>query len=183
MRQDTEIDGSRAVEAVPDNIDPLEWIQGQRKPNPSPNAPLVLDLSLESGDYRGHIIDGLVTLYHKGLKKALEDQGVDNIDYFPVVLRNQETEELDKSYFLVNILGRLDCVDMAKSKVKWWASGQGFDFESMVIDPAKTHGAKIFRLASDPTKVIINEELKKYFDHTDMLAGVTLIQTEDYRDF
>jgi hypothetical protein len=168
---------------VPDNLDSLEWMQGQRRPNPSPETPLVLNLSLVSGNYRGHIIDGILTLYHKGLKKALDAQGVDNIDYFPVILRNPETEELDTSYFLANILGLLDCVDMAKSEVNWWPSGRGFDFLSMVIDESKTHGAKIFRLAEDPTKVIINEDLKRYFDESNILVGVKLIQTEDYRDF
>jgi hypothetical protein len=113
----------------------------------------------------------------------LEQQGVDNIAYYPVTLRDQNTNEVEGGYWLVNILGLLDCVDMAKSKVKWWPSGMGFNFLSMVIDEQKTHGAKLFRLKDDPTKVIINEELKAFFDKTDMLVGVKLIKTEDYSDF
>lgn len=183
MREDTSIDGSRAVDGVPDSFDPSDWIKGKKMPDPAPGANLVFDLSLASGDYVGHIIDGLVTLYHESLKEALGSQGVDNVDYFPVDLRNQETGEIEGGYFLANILGVIDCVDMAKSKVNWWPSGRNFDFLSMVLDPAKIGDAKLFRLKSDPTKVIINEELKQFFDRTDMLIGVTLIQTEDYKDF
>ena len=35
----------------------------------------------------------------------------------------------------------------------------------------------------DPTIVIINEELKQYFEKTDMLVGVDIIHTEDYSDW
>jgi hypothetical protein len=53
----------------------------------------------------------------------------------------------------------------------------------MALDESKTDGAKIFRLKEDPTKVIIHEDLKRFFDETDMLVGVKLIRTEDYADF
>jgi hypothetical protein len=183
MQQDTMVDGPRALDGVPDHMDSLEWQQGQAMPDPSAGKVLTLELSLESGEFRGSIIEGFLTLYHKSLKKALTEQGVDNIDYFPVQLHDQNTEKMDGSYFLANILGLIDCVDMGKSKVKMWKSGNGFRFESMVIDESKTRGLKIFRLKDDPTKVIINEQLKQYFDSVDVLSGVEIIQTEDYSQF
>lgn len=57
-----------------------------------------------------------------------------------------------------------------------------FEILSLVIDETKTNGAKIFRLYNDPTLVIINQELKDYFDETDRLVGVDLIQTEMYSE-
>lgn len=57
MRQDTMIDGSRSLDGVPDDMDPLEWMQG--KYMPPPKEDLVLNLSLESGDYRGDILGGV----------------------------------------------------------------------------------------------------------------------------
>lgn len=183
MRQETLVEGARSLDGVPDNMDSLEWMQGKKMINPAADQKLVLDLSLESGDYRGDIIDGFLTLYSDELKVALEQQGVDNIDNFRVVIRDQNTGEREGGYWLTNILGLLDCVDMARSKVKHHRSGMGFDFESMVIDESKTQGLKIFRLMEDPTKVIINEELRRHFDATDMLVGVRLTRTEDYSDF
>jgi hypothetical protein len=169
---------------LPDTMDPLEWIQGRHMPDPSPEQKLILDLSLESGDYRGDIVDGFLTLYSDDLKDALNRLGVDNIEYYPVVLRDQNADTLEGGYSIANIIGLLDCVDMSRSKVKRWRSGMGFHFLSMVIDEQKTHGAKIFRLSDDPTKVIINEDLKKYLvDETDMLVGVTVLKTEEYADF
>ena len=184
MRQDASVEGSCALDGLPDNMDSLEWMQGRHMPSPSPDRKLILDLSLESGDYRGDIIDGFLTLYSDDLKGALEQQGVDNIEYFPVGLRDQNTNTLEGGYSIANIIGLLDCVDMEKSKVKWRRSGRGFHFLSMVLDERKTHGAKLFRLGADPTKVIINEDLKQYLvDETDLLVGVKIMRTEDYADF
>lgn len=183
MKQDTLIEGACSLDGVPDSIDPSEWIQGKRMPDPAPGKKLILELSLESGDYRGDIIGGFLTLYSDDLKEALDDLGVDNIDYYPVGLHDQNTDELEGGYSIANIIGLLDCVDRQKSKIKMWPSGRGFDFESIIIDETRTNGQKIFRLKDDPTKVIINEELKQYFDETDMLVGVELIKTEDYSDW
>lgn len=146
---------------------------------------LVLNLSIQSGDYLGSMINSFLPLFHKTLKKALENYGIDNVQYFPVTLvdPNAQTEE-DKhitSFFVANIIGRLDCVDLNKSKVNYWPSQRGYDLLSTVIDEQKTNGQKIFRIKDDPTLIIINEELKYYLvDQLDEVAGVDVIKTEDY---
>ncbi len=81
------------------------------------------------------------------------------------------------------VLALLDCVDMNKSKVNWWPSRMGFDFVSMVIDENKTQGLSIFRLKDDPTKVLINEELKRHLQENKVLVGTKLIKPEDYSDW
>lgn len=181
MKQDTLMDDIASLDGLPDGMDALEWMEG--KVIPPPDSELILNLSLESGGGRGDIIDGFATLYSDELKEALELNGADNIKYYPVLLLDQNDNTTEKGFWLVNIIGLFDCIDMEKSKVKYWPSGMGFDFLSMAIDESKTNGAKIFRLKEDPTKVIINQELKDYFDKTDMLVGVTLVQTEEYSDW
>jgi hypothetical protein len=183
MRQNTSIQGSRALDGLPDHMDSLDWTQGKHMDDPVPGGALALDLSLESGNYRSAIIEGFLTLYHKRFRQALEERGVDNIEYYPVQLRDQNTGKVDEDYFVANILGLIDCVDMGKSKVKMWNSGSGFDFQSMVIDEARTHGLKLFRLKDDPTKVIISEEMKENLEQAKILVGVKLIKTEDYSDW
>ena len=181
IKQDDEIEGSASIDELPDDMDALEWMQGKRMP--TPKSEIILNLSLESGDYRGHMITGLSTLFHQQLKEELDDFGVDNIMYFPVRLLDQNTNTTEGSYFLTNIIGLLDCVDKDKSDLKMCETGLGYDFLSMVIDEKKTNGAKIFRLKDDPTKIIINQELYDHFISTDMLVGVELIKTEDYSDW
>jgi len=184
IRQDTLIDGSRSIDGIPNNIDLEEWIKGIPVPHPGEN--LVFDLSLESGEYRGHIIEGFLLLFHRQLKEALDGFGITNIEYYPIRLRDQETNKTEGGYWLVNIIGRYDCIDLKKSKISRSDSDvdeNDFEILSLAIDRKKTNGAKIFRLHSDPTLVIINQELKDYFDETDMLVGVELIQTEMYSEW
>lgn len=184
MRQDTLIEGSRSIDGFPENIDVEEWIQGKTVPYPGEN--IVFDLSLESGEYRGDIMDGFLTFYSDELKEALESQGATNVEYYSIRLRDQETNTTEGGYWLVNIIGRYDCIDLDKSEIERDESDideTDFEILSLAIDKNKTNGAKIFRLHSDPTLVIINQELKDYFDKTDMLVGVELIQTEMYREW
>lgn len=181
IKQDVSIEGCAAIDGLPDDMDALDWMQGKRMTKP--DSELVLKLALESGDYRGHMITGLSTLFHEDLKDELEKLNVDNIMYYPVRLLDQNTNTTEGGYLLANIIGLLDCIDMEKSNTKPWATGIGFDFLSMVIDSEKTNGAKIFRLKVDPTKIIINQELYDHFISTDMLVGVNLIKTEDYSDW
>ncbi len=184
FQQNTLIKGGAAVlDSVPDNIDSLEWMQGKTITSLMTQSPLLLDLSLESGSFRGAIIDGFLTLYHRRLCTALTEFGIDNIQYFPVVLRDQENGKTENDYFLVNVIGLLDCVDMNKSKVNWWPSGMGFDFVSIVIDENKTQGLSIFRLKDDPTKVLIDEKLKRHLHENKVLVGTKLIKPEDYSDW
>jgi hypothetical protein len=182
MRQDTSIEGSAAVVGLPDSMDALEWMQGQGAAL-APGTQLTLELAPGSGDYRGHLLEGIATLFHEDLKDALDGQGVDNVIYSPVRLRDPNDGTTEGGYFLARITSLLDCVDTQRSKVRPWVTGIGFDFLSMAIDASRTGGARIFRLKDDPARIIINEELKRYFDETDMLVGVDLIETGKYSDW
>ncbi len=131
------------------------------------------------------MISSYLPLFHASFKNCLEQFGVDNIQYFPVNLIDQNglvpNENLAGVYFLVNVIGRLDCVDLQKSKVNYWPSQRGFDLLSTVIDEGKTNGLSIFRIKDDPSLIIINEGLKQHLvDELNILVGVDVIKTEDY---
>jgi hypothetical protein len=99
-----------------------------------------------------------------------------------VNLHDQNSDKIDSTYFIANILGLVDCIDLGASKVKMRPSGNGFDIESLAIDESKTRGLKVFRLKDRPTKVIINEALKEYLVNAKILAGVQIFPTENYAD-
>lgn len=161
LDQDAEIEGSAAVDGLPESMDPIDWIRG--KIMPAPPKDLILNLSEASGNYRGDIIDGLITLYHDSLKKVLTDFGVDNIQYFPVKLRNPAGSTrpmpVENGYWIANIIGVIKCVDRKNSTLIPLPSGIGEDLGPFQILASKTKGAPIFRLAEDPTLVIVTEKL------------------------
>ena len=180
MRQYTLIDGSAALDGVPDSIDPSEWLAGKRMSDP---GVLELKFSLESGKFRSAIIGGFLPLFHVKFAEVLNSFPVDNIQYYPVKILDQNDGSVEENYLLANIIGLIDCVDLEKSKLKHWKSGMGFNFESMVIDESKTNGAKIFRIESDPTKIVITEDLKDFLVSKEILSGVEVVRTEDYSDW
>ncbi len=131
------------------------------------------------------MINSFLPLFHTSLKSALEKFGVDNIQYCAVNLLDQnglvDNAKLAGVYYIANIVGRLDCVDLQKSKIQPWPSGRSYDLLSIVIEASKTDGHKIFRIKDDPTLIIINEELKQYLvDELNLLVGVDVVKTEDY---
>lgn len=105
--------------------------------DPAPGKKQIFELSLASGGYIGDILDGYITLYSTELKERLESLGVDNIQYYACGLHDQNADSLEGGFWIANIIGLLDCIDMQKSKIKPWITGIGFDFLSMVIDKKK----------------------------------------------
>src|SRR3712207_5509476 len=181
LRQDLMARGAPGIRGLPDEIDPLDWMRG--KVMPAPASPLRLTLSDASGDdFRGDLIDSLVSIASDKLKSALTAFGVDNVDYFPVELVHPRKRVPEPGYWLVNVVGRVNCVDVANSTVHAGAGGRGVDLESFKIDEARAPEQPIFRLDEDPTLIVITEQLKEHLEAAG-LAGVKLQPTEDFDGF
>lgn len=183
MKQDTLIPGSVALGGLPAGIDPSDWLTGQ--PLPALPVGATLTLSAQSGDYFGSVIGAFLPLFHTSLKQALDDFGVDNVQYCPINLYDPNFQDgagrTITRYVAANVIGRFDCLDREKSQLRAWPSGRGYDLLSTVIDADKTAGRKIFRLHDDPTLIIIDESLKqRLVDELNVLVGVDIIRTEDY---
>lgn len=176
LQQDPRIIEQPSLLNCPSNIDPFDLIRG--KILPVPNAPIRLSLSPRSSDYRGCIIDGIVTLFHEYFITELTRLGIDNFQSFPVELTNPEGE-IEIAYSLINVIELLEAVDVKKSVIKPRATGGRGQLYSFKIDPAKTMGQRLFRLAEAPTLIIIDEwlwgKLLKFNP-----PGVLMLPTERY---
>lgn len=180
LEQDLRIPDIAGVGAVPEDIEPLDWIQGKKLPPPRPD--LRLELMNPSGDFRGDIMGSLVTLFSNKLKAVLPELGVDNIDYFPVELEDPVTHKVEGGYWLVNVIGIVACLDRARSTLRPDPLG-GEDLTGpFYLDEAKTLGLKLFRLAEDPTLIIINEDLRRSLTQAG-LVGVRMRATFRYDGF
>lgn len=180
LDQDTSIEGSAAVNDLPASMEIFDWLEGKNMPGPGEGV--LLDLSNNSGDYRGDIISGVITLYHTELKSALTKFGVDNIQYFPAILRNRITGKLENGYWIANIIGAIECVDMKNSVIEHRPSGIGGYLHAFEIDEKRTNGASIFRLAEAPTLVIVTEKLGCYLAESGSV-GIRLIKTVNHKGF
>lgn len=175
LQQDHRILNQPSVIDVPDDLDPLDWIDGKIMTAPSP---LRLSLSPRSGKFRGGIIGGLVTLFHQRFIDELIRLGIDNIQNFPVELENPEGE-IETNYSLVNIIGLLEAVDVQASVIEPWAHKSRGLLKSFKIDSSKAMGQRFFRILEAPTLIIIDGNLRE-----SLLAfnppGVLMLPTERY---
>jgi hypothetical protein len=90
------------------------------------------------------------------LKKALLDAKVDNIEWFPVEIRTPE--KAIPGYNIMNVIGRVACLDEAASQVTRWRNKIA-RIKSLKVDPNRARDATIFRLHEYPELILIHERL------------------------
>lgn len=96
-------------------------------------------------------------LMHRALVEALQGAGVDNLQLFPTVLTEEATGAVREDYWLVNVLGLVAAADMKQSQ--GISLGGGQVFTQLTIDPGRTHGLLMFRLAESLVDVIVHERV------------------------
>ena len=175
LQQDLRIPDQPSVMRCPENLDPLDWIDGKIMTDP---GSLRLSLSPRSGEFRGEIIGGLVTLFHRDFIKELTRLGIDNIQHFPVELEAPDGM-IERAYSLINIVGLIEAVNEKESIIKPRATGGRGQLYSFKIDPAKAMGQRLFRIVEAPTLIIIDEALRESLLAYDP-SGVMMLPTERY---
>jgi hypothetical protein len=83
--------------------------------------------------------------------------GVANLEVFPVVINDGQSESQISGYMLVNVLGMIACADLALSKFDEFDGV--YDFDELVIDPARARGPELFRLAEAADYIIVSGRL------------------------
>jgi hypothetical protein len=96
---------------------------------------------------------------HQNFVAALRKAGVDNVQTFPAVITEEETGRQFTDYVAANIVGLVSCANVAESKAHEFADV--YVFEDLVIDPKKTHGLLLFRLAESQIEIIVHESAAK----------------------
>lgn len=94
-------------------------------------------------------------IFSKRLLETIQNAGVDNLEIFPAVICNEDSgEKIVDQYLAVNIIGLVACADMDASESRPLA-GSHF-FINLKVDPAKIQDQLLFRLAEQPSDIIIH---------------------------
>jgi len=110
------------------------------------------------------------------LLKALQEAGVDNLDVYPAIIKNEGTGFETNNYVAVNLIGLVSAVDFENSNVVG-GDGDHFldtDFDGVSIDPEKAKDHLMFRLAENTSAIIIHHSVKEHLEKNgfDMLTFV-----------
>jgi hypothetical protein len=108
---------------------------------------------------------------HRRVGLLLEELCGDGIQRIPV--RVEESTD----YEILNVLDRVKCIDEERSRIMWWNAkdgrreklGQYRMISRLEIDPSRTEGKPLFRLAGWEIALIASDLIKGAFER----AGVT----------
>lgn len=163
---------------LPDEIDLIESIMG-KKPD-FYELPIEIQADIEEDEKIVYtdIINPGVPLFSAKMKFALDNLGVTNIDYYPVLIIDSETKEALAEYYLAIVTKIIACIDLDKSEFKQTASGTRV-ITKFSIDHSKTGEENLFRFHNIPGLMIINEDLKEALSKIDF-EGVSFKHTKEY---
>jgi hypothetical protein len=109
-------------------------------------------------------LKGTIPLVRRDLVAALQRCGVDHLQLFDAVVIDPDDGSRHALYQAVNVLGLIAAADLDRSEVTVHPSGPSVidvDFDSLVVDEAKTHGALLFRLAESTNALLVHDKLRR----------------------
>jgi hypothetical protein len=163
---------------LPEEIGLVESIMGKR-PN-FDELPIRIEAEIDEDEAVVYtdIINLGVPLFSPRMKLALEEYGVSNIDYYPVLLVESQTQEVLAEYWLGIVTDIISCIDLDKSRLEEGEMGRKV-ITRFAVDERKTGGVNLFRFHHIPGLIIIDEALKEALCKTDF-TGVSFKPTQEY---
>lgn len=153
------------LKAVPTPSFKDSWSIGQRFSSP-PVEPIQVTLQASHSDQMTTYYDVDAIVMTKAMLAALRAAGVHNLDVYEAVVRHPTTGFETHDYVAVNLIGLVSAVDFSKSKVVGGSPDHllDTDFEGFAVDPRKTHGFLMFRLAENTSAVMIHRSVKDHLE-------------------
>ena len=136
------------------------WITGSPHRNPIP-TPIEVELNPEFGTELLDSYHEFIPIWSDRLIEILRGRGVDTFDTYNAIIRDPRTGLVASNYKAVNVLGSVNCVDMARSTFDPGSEMGAREFSKLVIDPSKAHDLKMFRLSERPTVLIIDDDVRR----------------------
>lgn len=159
--------------------DERSWIVGRQFDAP---PPLPVEVSIEPGEEGvvPEFTDVPLPLMSRRLARCLGAAGVSNIDFYPVRIHEVASGKHHEDLLAFNLIGLVAAADLDESVFQAPDGPRvSVDFDSLVIDPARTHGALMFRLAESVNAIVVHENVRAAIE----AAGIdtlTFLQPEDW---
>ena len=115
---------------------------------------------------------GSLLLVSSKLVTLIKKSEVTNVQFFEVKIKASNFELIE--YYLMNVIGKIDCMDEDKSEIRYRSNGKILHLENLVLDNSKIpENLQIFLLDRFTAAVIlIREDLKQVMEK----AGLTGIE-------
>lgn len=119
-------------------------------------------------------------LINDKVKTVFDKLSIRNIQYFKARLLEQNSQTIDESYSIANIVGKFSCVDMDQSKLEFFSDGNIEFIDKLVLDlEVSVDYGHIFRLGEFPAILVISDALKKALE-TSGVTGLKIYRPEEF---
>jgi hypothetical protein len=132
----------------------FNWVDGVKFDKPFPRETFVLDDAY--GSNYPDFFDTSIPVMSNRLIEQLQASGVSNLDAYPVVLRTRSDGAERADYCAVNVIGRVDAVDLAASAHEMRRGKPRFT-GAIAIDGRLAAGLLAFRLPYSPRFIVVAE--------------------------
>lgn len=165
LTKDDEDDGWAWIDRTPEELDENEWLlnEGKSAKDWFPSE-VEFQLSKEYGIKLADSIPNVILkiIVSERLKSLIEAQvKPEDVEFFPIKIRNQKKRLVDKPYYLMNVLRIISCVDRNKSDFDMddIIKDQVDYFRRLALDESKIPAdAKLFRLAEKLNLIVVRED-------------------------
>jgi hypothetical protein len=155
------------------------WWSGRKFSKP-PQLPIkaVIRPDNESGKLLAY--HNPVNLMSDALADIIVGVGVDNLDLYEAVIADERGNVLRRGYKAFNLIGLIRAADLQGTVFLPGNESRMIDasFEELKLDPNKTRGALMFRLAENVSLVVVHERVARVIEAA-KLDGVRLLKIAD----
>jgi uncharacterized protein DUF1629 len=122
------------------------------------------------------LLTGSGRVFSQKLLGVLRSAGVDNIDTYPCTIRNLVTGEVHKDYSVVNVIGKIACIDRAQSELVFATGSQTeiLGYHSIVLDESRIGGARLFLLAEMPVQIVAHATVADAIEEAE-ITGIEFV--------
>jgi hypothetical protein len=135
------------------------WISGARL---EVAVPIPVVYKIEEGDEgeMGAYFNTAAPLMSRELVDTLQGAGVDNLETYDAVIREESSGREYREYRAANVIGLIAMADASRSSTES-LEGLGTWVHKLVVDERTTRGALLFRLREGPSKIVVHRSIKE----------------------
>ncbi len=91
-----------------------------------------------------------------------------SVEFLPVTIFNHKGRVASKNYFIMNPLIVQDCIDLEKSKVKWWTKDSIVSWKKLILDTKQIDNTLLlFRAKYHPITIFIRRDFANAIEKED----------------
>lgn len=117
----------------------------------------------------------------QALADLLISAGVDNLELFPAILKNNQTGQA-YPYQIYNVIGLVATMDLQGSDYETYKNAEPMGdttIHELALDESRIPNLLLFRLAENLSTIMVHESIKNRIEEAG-IAGMSFIKPEDY---